>query len=496
MNIGFFKELKKYSIREIGEKLKINDPEEKSGVIRKLKECQILKAVRKDSADLNFLLNSDIVPGDTIDDSVVYEFDYVGIIVFNNYVINCFPKYFEEEPDGQTVDSNLQAKFKQVIQVIEKYNRKKRKNNYRFNLTDGRGGEITNEIGLKVFLLREFYQRGLYKKDREVIEDNGAGEILWEETLEQPGFFKNGKVFHVPLKTLLIEEDDNYFTELHRCILTDISQDFSKQGLCDVFNIAPVFLSNVSLERFDNSVEHIKYMLKRELKVQFVTWKQNLLRALYTYVEVAKTERTTDHVELFGTNCFYLIWEDVCKTILHDKLNEPLKNLPDCNFKLDKKLSDVIMRPVWKNEKGDKADCPSDTFKPDIIGIFEKKLIIFDAKYYCCEFNDGKIKNQPGVEDIAKQYLYELAFTDFADSNPYNITHNVFLFPGDKETVLTGNANIKFLKRLKEIKVKEIKAVKLRAETAYDIYLNDSGENGNKVSNLVREELIKAEIEL
>ena len=81
MNIGFFKELKKYSIREIGEKLKINDPEEKSGVIRKLKECQILKAVRKDSADLNFLLNSDIVPGDTIDDSVVYEFDYVGIII-------------------------------------------------------------------------------------------------------------------------------------------------------------------------------------------------------------------------------------------------------------------------------------------------------------------------------------------------------------------------------------------------------------------------------
>ena len=74
-------------------------------------------------------------------------------------------------------------------------------------MTDGRGGIISNEIALKLFLLREYYQRGLYRVEREIIEDNGAGEILWEETLETPGYYKNGKVFHIPLKTLKVEDD-------------------------------------------------------------------------------------------------------------------------------------------------------------------------------------------------------------------------------------------------------------------------------------------------
>ena len=489
----YFTELKRYKFEEIKKEIDnarkdiSTNREEVKYMIQKLKECQIIKAISSISSVQNISVNnSEEALGETISDDVFFVFAYVGIIVLGDYVIKCLPKYIlspTDEPEN---------KFKEVVRVIEKYNRIHAPKKRYFNLADGRGGVISNEIALKVFLLREYYQRGLYKKDRETVEDDGAGEILWEETLETPGFYKDEKIFHIPLKTIRVDDDDNYFTDLHRSILTEISKEFDKNKLLDIFNISPVFLTNLSLKQFDKT-EHIKYMLKREIKVQFVTWKQNLLCALYAYVCKEKTKSISDRIELFGTNCFNLVWEDVCKNIFVNQLNCKLKDLPGYSAKnagvdIYKKLSDVIERPVWRSYSGTKYIADR-TFEPDIIGIFPKKddqdkfeLWILDAKYYVFDWINGKttIKNQPGVEDIAKQYLYELVFKNlilknFSDPYKYDFTYNVFLCPSDSaKTEIFGCAEIESLKDMIEVSLESVSVVKLDVREMYKIYLDES----------------------
>ena len=46
------------------------------------------------------------------EDRQTYQFNYVGVIIIDDLVINCYPKYFSEKNEKE---------FKQVIKVIKKY---------------------------------------------------------------------------------------------------------------------------------------------------------------------------------------------------------------------------------------------------------------------------------------------------------------------------------------------------------------------------------------
>ena len=48
-------------------------------------------------------------------DKQTYQFSYVGVIIIDDLVINCYPKYISNK-------NNLEKDFKQVIKVIKKYN--------------------------------------------------------------------------------------------------------------------------------------------------------------------------------------------------------------------------------------------------------------------------------------------------------------------------------------------------------------------------------------
>ena len=113
------------------------------------------------------------------------------------------------------------------------------------------------------------------------------------------------------------------------------------------------------------------------------------------------------------------------------------------------------------------------------------RLWIFDAKYYNINFDgDNPVKNQPGVEDVAKQYLYELVlknllYKNFSDPYKYVIVQNVFLCPSNSgKTEVLGTVSIESLKNLIEIKLENINVVKLNASAMYRSYLAE--EKGNK----------------
>lgn len=55
---------------------------------------------------------------------------------------------------------------------------------------------------------------------------------------------------------------------------------------------------------------------------------------------------------------------------------------------------------------------------------------IYDAKYYNINFHKNaseyKVIGQPGVADVTKQYLYQLAYDDFIAKQGYKYVQNMF----------------------------------------------------------------------
>lgn len=208
-------------------------------------------------------------------------------------------------------------------------------------------------------------------------------------------------------------------------------------------------LSDKDISDFGDT-EYILDCLQREINIQFNTHKQELLNALYVYISEDK------HLSdcCFQTNLmvakFDLVWEDVCKTVFNNRLESTLDNLaPQTpNQSLDtfftnkhKKLKELIDYPYWSNYGTSKYTLILDTV------CFDKDcFVILDAKYYCPNKIDS---GMPGVEDIAKQYLYQLAFRNFYTLQGFKSVKNCFLFPENGDIVVDkGYAELKFLNEL------------------------------------------------
>lgn len=75
------------------------------------------------------------------------------------------------------------------------------------------------------------------------------------------------------------------------------------------------------------------------------------------------------------------------------------------------------------------------------------QFIIFDAKYYNIQLErNKKLRGQPGIEFITKQYLYQLAVQPFLEAHQINMVWNCFLMPtASSEIVLKGAASLAML---------------------------------------------------
>ena len=93
-----------------------------------------------------------------------------------------------------------------------------------------------------------------------------------------------------------------------------------------------------------------------------------------------------------------------------------------------------------------------------------------DAKYYDISLYP-KLSGQPGVGDINKQYLYQLAYQDFIVSN--NLTPlNMFLCPSEKdESKVIGEVEMPIFSSLN---LENIKVVSLSAKKLINAYISNT----------------------
>ena len=145
-----------------------------------------------------------------------------------------------------------------------------------------------------------------------------------------------------------------------------------------------------------------------------------------------------------------------------------------------KKLIDLIDRPHWigTTPSGEQFVKQSkDTLIPDTISIVdvddEYQFVIFDAKYYNLQLEyNKKLRGQPGIESITKQYLYQLAYQPFVEAHQIDTVRNCFLLPtASSEIISKGSVSLAMLSNLG---LQDIQVRLLPADTMYRHYLENT----------------------
>lgn len=443
--------------------------------IKNLKSYGILKSVANtaEQRELTDLVDDDVqIVDETVgNDDCYYVFTYVGVITVGNRVIKVYPKYILSESEPLT-------RMKRVIKVLERYSHSEEQI---VNLFNGDGDNRSfNILAVILYLLNDYYEYGIYNNEEDIIEINGEGDILWNRTIDD-GFaiIEERRPYYTELIThRSVEDDMDYFKRLHECVLTECSKQLHDAGLEELFEMETVSLSEETLDDFGDK-EYVLERILKELNIQFNTHRQVLLKTLYTYISQDRKMLEEDQgISMFGTTAFHAVWEKACADVFGNKLGvaigqlqmkEPLADEYDKRVK----LIDLIEKPKWCGENF--VHQPKDTLIPDLITIDECDgqdcFIIFDAKYYLIQLEKGRtLRGNPGISDIVKQYMYQLAYRKFLTDHNIAVVKNCFLMPTEgKDIINKGKAKLDILSNLG---LEDIQIRLIPAEMLFNCYLS------------------------
>ena len=485
---AFFREQHPYSFDEIKTSLKITDDELVKNLIRTMKSYNILRACKSGLPDYENLNDQDLVFADVKTDSTntVFVFKFVGIILLGNVVIKCYPKYVDIEDQKVIEDSLILA-----LKALEKYNTNKTQDVSLYNGDDDK--KQFNKLEVALFLLQDYFIHGLYTNQEEIIEINGEGEYLFDRTTEQNmAVMQDGDPYYVEIFTRRnLDNESDYFRQLHKCILNECSSDLETTGLLDIFGLSSVEFAESKLEDFGEK-EYILNRIATELGNQFYTHRQTLLKTLYAFVESEYGNETNLNLELLGTTSFNLVWEKACGDIFGNVLDIKIKTLQDNNkiskirntkFNENDKIINLIEKARW--ELNEKALETVETLEPDIITIDEKSkgFYILDGKYYIINTSDSKyIYNQPGIQDVVKQFAYQKAYQDFIQEYNFNTIGNAFLLPQkysdfekDKKNIkISGTVNLDLMQYYAFKLLAPIQIIELYPKFIFEKYISNT----------------------
>lgn len=480
IHLKFVKEQKRYSKKDLMEIFSL-DNQSVIIFIKRLKLRDVLKRVnntinQKNSTDW---LDDDIeiLDDDFENDDYLYIFTFVGVLTIDDIVIVSFPKYMltKTEPFNE---------MKEIIKVLRKYDSDENIMHFYSGFDEEKE---FNLLSACLYIINDYYENGVYTNQKDIVETNGEGEILWDNTINDTfALIIRNKPFYLELKTRNVDDDEmDYISRLHKFIITDCCKKLKAYNLLTLFEINELHLSDESLENFGER-DYIIYRLQSELNVQFITKKQILLKTLCMYIEHSKSFKEYIGLNMYGTNSFHNVWERACASVFGNNLKTPLNklNLPvslnkDYEDMERKNLLEIIEKPKWIYFGSKKKEHDAnDTLKPDLISLYKVKndmcFGIFDAKYYNLILDEKHLKNAPGVSDITKQYLYQMAFNDFISKHEFSYIANAFLMPTEEEGIeLVGEVKMNILEGLSFPPLINISVMKISAKKVFKYYLKN-----------------------
>lgn len=492
MAAHWYRELLKYDKEKIISDLGGGDAGKKR--LEKLQLASIVKLVPAKSSDSDEVLPEDLEQVVDGNEKMV-SFVYVGVVMLDDYVIYCYPKYISSNNAPGFIE-----KFATVMASVKRYRKHKEQ-----NVAIAKAGSDRNVSKLSVImeLLQHYYRNGLYIKSVKQQEINGDGEINWGRTInETDAILLRKKPFYPDMFTEVAEwNEGDYFHRLHRFVISDCFRTLKQDRLMDVLGVHGFLSSDIKDRHVFGKDKVIVQKLQRELKTQFVTWKKEVLNLIISYIKLTGSSKKSRGLVFYGTKAMNMVWEDACKQVFNDMLGYKIKSdkmaflAPKeqrCAYckqlmehrtelleeKAAKKLrsqlenpilQDVIDHPVWmKNDKGH----ISDSLIPDTIVITGEgddwEFCVYDAKYYNIKLDDDMVSGKPDIESVTKQYLYMMAYKDFMEYFNIKKKRNVFLFPSEDGNKRLGTVQLPFLNAFNEA---SIEVIKLDADKMLSMYV-------------------------
>lgn len=435
------RELKPYSPRELRGKLGLTDAQY-SFFIAELKNKGVIK-------EKNNILS----------------FNYVGIILTNFCSVLVYPKYIN--------NSDPYPAFKQVLRVIIKDNDMNIGAFSNMEITDPE--EMVGILPTVLWLIRDYYENGLYSVNIHTTERNGSGEIRWEKTIEQDDvIISQNRPYYLTLYTSKeVSDKNNLIRKIHKSVICDCFSLIKDSALDAIFEIDvnPIQGDNFSVDE-DYAINELQRALSRE----FNSRNRRLLEKLILYIQGKSSSADYDEISLFGTTAFNMVWQRVLEFVFSNVINDRLGSLSlpkqlDPKYNPNKSLLQFIEYPKW--EINNESYSSTSTLIPDIISLDNDCFYILDAKYYnpTIEKSTHKIVGQPGIESVTKQYLYEQAYKGFMFKQGFHYVANAFVLPTDLEQ--TSNRGWVTLNFMQPFELANIQIVFASASQIYTAFLND-----------------------
>lgn len=410
------------------------------------------------------------IPGELINKET-FQFTFVGMIKIMGLTIIIYPKYIETIDDDV---SNKFRKFKQLLKVIAKYDKREKQN---LMISKGELIEKENKLGAAIQLLDYYSEYGLYTVEQNLLEEGGSGCINWEKTINEVPITFSGRspIYLAPYTEMTNVDEFHKIRMIQLAVLTDFKSIFGDILFLLDYNLPQE--RDMSLNDIGD-IDTLIYYLDRELNTQYVSHKIELIKLLKLYLMFFKREESKSDITLYGVTKFDRVWEDVCKKVYGDDLERTLSNIglkEKLGCKSTTLLKNVVERPIWVDEQTKKEYRSDKSLELDVLHVNEKESIfeIYDAKYYMVRFDEKHIKGQPGIGDVTKQYLYELTYKELANVNNYKIS-NAFIIPKDElkedkgDGVLFSKVTLPIFKNMG---LKSIKVIARDCEVIFEEYL-------------------------
>lgn len=454
--------------------------------IKDLKAYGVLKTVRMSSEEKNLsdlMEESEIVSDEFADnDEYYYVFNYVGVVTIGKRIIKVFPKYI-------TIKDEPLLEMKQVLKVLQKYSNSEEQI---VNIYNGSSeNKSFNILAVILFLVNDYYENGIYNNSEDIIETNGEGAILWGKTIDETfALIQDNRPYYMELYTAkTIDDDMDFFKRLHEAILTECTKQLETTHLMELFDMVPVDLSEEEIKDFGD-IEYVLDRIQAELNIQYNTRKQILLKTMYAYI--SQNRKLLDEeqgISMFGTTAFNMVWEKVCANVFNNKLNTTLAQLGLSSkivngYDENKKLIDLVETPKWITRDGYEHSA-KETLTPDLIAIETHNevdyFVILDAKYYNIQLERNvALRGNPGVGDITKQYLYQLAYKKFLEDHLVTHISNCFLMPTEGNKIINkGQAKMDILSKL------SLQDIQIRLLPAMDMYKHYLANTHMKIKDLI-----------
>jgi hypothetical protein len=344
---------------------------------------------------------------------------FVGFSVWESWLLFFLPKGYPKSINKYVIE--IGETMRLILQVLKKYSfdtgiNEPDPRRLSRSLTDAK----VSKFALAKWLADDFSRYGLYRKTKTKFTSSGYGVIDWNRTTSlKTAHISDGSVIYLNCITKNNINDDYYFlTRIHISVL-----DLCRRRYGGIINLDRQVIENEGITPLaeKNLYELGPVYLARELRHAYADRSINLLRMLDIFLKVHHPSSTTEF-EIYGTSYFEHVWEKICSTVIGNDIRTWASCVPN---------------PAWISNSGEKVEAAS--IRPDIIRQFRSNdldaVLLADAKYYSITM-PPMLSGNPGVGDIIKQLVYELAVISESNKRGLKFKGNFFIFPKTEQPSL------------------------------------------------------------